>query len=60
VVSREANINNQIPVFQWYNFIYRTIITDNYEMTDQEIVFYYNQRGSSEKIFYEMNNALVG
>lgn len=56
VVSKEANKTNQIDAFQGDNFIYRAIITSDYEMNDQEIVFYYNQRGGSEKIFDEMNN----
>jgi Transposase DDE domain group 1 len=56
VVSREANKTNQIDIFQGDNFIYRAIITNDDEMTDEQIVFYYNQRGGSEKIFDEMNN----
>lgn len=56
VVSREASKNKQIDLFQQDHFIYRAIITNDIEMTDQEVVEYYNQRGSSEKIFDEMNN----
>lgn len=56
VVSREANKNKQIDLFQQDHFIYRAIITNDIEMTDEEVVEYYNQRGSSEKIFDEMNN----
>lgn len=56
VVSREANKTNQIDVFQGDSFIYRAIITNDNQMTDQEIIFYYNQRGGSERIFDEMNN----
>lgn len=56
VVSREANKNRQIDLFQQDHFIYRAIITNDIEMKDQEVVTYYNQRGSSEKIFDEMNN----
>lgn len=56
VVSREANKNGQLDVFQGDHFIYRAIITDELEMSDKEVVEYYNQRGSSEKIFDEMNN----
>jgi hypothetical protein len=56
VVSREANKNKQIDIFQQDHFIYRAIITNDIEMTDEEVVEYYNQRGSSEKIFDEMNN----
>lgn len=56
VVSREANKNKQIDVFQQDHFIYRAIITNDIEMTDEEVIQYYNQRGASEKIFDEMNN----
>lgn len=56
VVSREANTTNQINIFQGDNFVYRAIITNDTEMSDEEIVYFYNQRGSSEKIFDEMNN----
>ncbi|AWG21614.1 hypothetical protein FFWV33_08740 [Flavobacterium faecale] len=56
VVSREANKNSQIDVFQGDNFIYRAIIINDNEMSDQEVVCFYNQRGGSEKIFDEMNN----
>jgi hypothetical protein len=55
-VSREANKTNQIDVFQGDSFIYRAVITNDNQMSDQEIVFYYNQRGGSERIFDEMNN----
>lgn len=56
VVSREANKTSQIDVFQGDSFIYRAIITNDDQMSDEEIVFYYNQRGGSEKIFDQMNN----
>ena len=56
VVSREANKNGQLDVFQGDNFVYRAIITNDYEMTDEEVVMFYNKRGGSEKIFDEMNN----
>lgn len=56
VVSREANKTSQIDVFQGDSFIYRAIITNDYQMSDEEIVLFYNQRGGSEKIFDEMNN----
>lgn len=56
VVSREASKTKQIDLFQQDHFIYRAIITNDIEMTDEEVVEYYNQRGSSEKIFDEMNN----
>lgn len=56
VVSREANRTGQIDIFQQDSFIYRAIITNEWSMSDEEIVWFYNQRGASEKIFDEMNN----
>jgi hypothetical protein len=56
VVSREANKTGQVNVFQQDSFIYRAIITNDSQMSDQEVIEFYNQRGSSEKIFDEMNN----
>ena len=31
-------------------------MTNNYEMTDKEVVEFYNDRGDSERLFDEMNN----
>jgi hypothetical protein len=56
VMSREASKNKQIDLFQQDHFIYRAIITNDIEMNDDQVIEYYNQRGSSEKIFDEMNN----
>ena len=56
VISREPNETNQIDLFHQTNFIYRAIITNNIEMSDKEVIEFYNQRGASEKIFDEMNN----
>ncbi len=56
VVSREANKTGQVDVFQQDSFIYRAIITNDNLMNEQEVIEFYNQRGSSEKIFDEMNN----
>src|SRR5690606_36095462 len=53
VVSREANRTRQIDIFQQDSFIYRAIITNEWSMSDEEIVWFYNQRGASEKIFDE-------
>ena len=60
VVSREYNQTNQIDIFQGDSFIYRAIITNDSQNSDEEIVFYYNQRGGSKKIFDEMNNDFGG
>ncbi len=56
VVSRQPNKTGQIDIEFQDNFIYRAIITDDRQTDDQAIIHYYNQRGSAEKIFDEMNN----
>ena len=56
VVSREKNNSGQTDLFFQDNFIYRAIITDDDKSTEKQIIEYYNQRGSAEKIFDEMNN----
>jgi len=56
VVSREPNKTRQIDVFHGSHFIYRAIMTNHWEMKDEEVIHFYNQRGASEKIFDEMNN----
>ena len=56
VVSREANKTGQLDVLQQDNFIYRAMITNDSDMTNQEVIEFYNQRGAAEKIFDEMNN----
>ncbi|HRO08274.1 MAG TPA: transposase [Saprospiraceae bacterium] len=56
VVSREPNPTGQIDVFSGDSYTYRAIITNDTEMTDKEVIIFYNQRGGSEKIFDELNN----
>ncbi len=56
MVSRQRNKTGQIDIEFQDNFIYRAIITDDRQTDDQAIIHYYNQRGSAEKIFDEMNN----
>jgi hypothetical protein len=40
-------------MFTGDTFIYRTILTNDWQSTEKEVVEYYNQRGSSEKLFPE-------
>lgn len=56
VVMREKNDNNQLDVFTGDNFIYRSILTNDWESSEKEVIEYYNQRGTSEKTFDIMNN----
>ena len=56
VISREANKTGQVDVFQQDNFIYRAIITNDFQTSEIDVITFYNQRGASEKIFDELNN----
>jgi Transposase DDE domain. len=56
VVQREKSDDTQIDLFTGDNFIYRCILTNDQDSTEQEIIEYYNQRGSSEQTFDIQNN----
>jgi hypothetical protein len=56
VIMREKGDDNQIDMFTGDTFIYRSILTDDWQSTEKEVIEYYNQRGGSEKLFDVMNN----
>ena len=53
---REKNDDNQVDMFTGDTFIYRTILTNDWQSTEKEVIEYYNKRGGSEKLFDVMNN----
>jgi hypothetical protein len=53
---REKANSTQIDLFTQDNMKYRTILTNDWESSDKEVIEYYNQRGKSEKVFDVMNN----
>ena len=56
VITKEKKEDSQGDLFTGDNFIYRAIMTNNKEMSDVEVVEFYNDRGESERLFDEMNN----
>jgi len=56
VIMREKSDDNQIDMFTGDAFIYRSILTDDWQSTEKEVIEYFNQRGGSEKFFDVMNN----
>lgn len=56
VIMREKSINPQLDIFTNDTYIYRAILTNDHHSTEKEVIEYYNARGTSEKIFDEMNN----
>jgi len=56
VLSREPRNNNQTDLFTEDHYTYRAIMTNNMEMSDLDVINFYNDRGNSERLFDEMNN----
>jgi len=56
VIMRQAGKTNQINAFTEDNYTYRSILTNDHESTEKEVIEFYNQRGGSEKTFDIMNN----
>jgi hypothetical protein len=56
VIIREKNNDAQGNLFTGGDFTYRAIMTNNYEMSDKQVVEFYNDRCESERLFDEMNN----
>jgi hypothetical protein len=56
VIMREKNNDKQLDLFTRDNFIYRTILTNDWDSDEKQVIEYYNQRGKSEKLFDVMNN----
>lgn len=56
VIMREKNDDNQTDAFTQDAYKYRSILTNDWQSTEKEVIEYYNQRGTSEKIFDVMNN----
>jgi len=53
---REKSGDNQIDMFTGDTFTYRSLLTNDDQSTEKEVIEYYNQRGGSEKLFDVMNN----
>jgi hypothetical protein len=56
VIMREPNKTGQTNLFTGDAMKYRSILTDDRQSTEKEVIEYYNQRGRSEKVFDVMNN----
>jgi hypothetical protein len=56
VIMREDGGNQPADLFTGDNCKYRSILTNDRDSTEQEVIEYYNDRGASEKIFDIQNN----
>jgi len=53
---REKNNDKQLDLFTCDNFIYRKILTNDWDSDEKQVIEYYSQRGKSEKLFDVINN----
>jgi len=56
VVMREKGNDPQLDLFTGDNFIYRCILTNDWDSSEKDVIVFYNGRGNSEKIFDVQNN----
>jgi len=56
VVTKEARKDGQINMFTGEACNYSCILTNDFEMTDDEVVFFYNARGAQEREFDVLKN----
>jgi hypothetical protein len=56
VIMREKSDDKQLDLFTNDNFVYRTILTNDWDSEEKQVIEYYNQRGKTEKLFDVMNN----
>jgi len=55
VVMRRKTANQQIDMFTADNMEYRSILTNDRESTEKDIIEYYNARGTEEKTIDILN-----
>lgn len=56
VITKEKRADGQMNLFTGEAYNYSAIITNDFQMTDNEVVFFYNDRGTAEKSFDELKN----
>ena len=56
VVTKEVRRDGQINLFTGEAYNYSPIMTNDFKMTDDEVVYFYNARGAQEREFDELKN----
>lgn len=56
VVTKKSNYDGQLNAFTNEACVYGCILTNDFEKSDDEIVFFYNQRGAIEREFDVLKN----
>lgn len=56
VITKAKRKNGQLNLFTGDDFFYSAIITNDNKLTDDQVVFFYNQRGAIEREFDVLKN----
>jgi hypothetical protein len=56
IVTKIKRADGQIDLFTGESCIYSTILTNDDQLSDDQVVFFYNQRGASEREFDVLKN----
>lgn len=56
VVTKEARDDGQVNIFTGEAFNYQAILTNDFNLTNNEVVHFYNARGACEREFDELKN----
>ena len=56
VVTKAGKKGGQLDLFTGESCIYSAILTDDFQKSNDEVVFFYNQRGKTERVFDVMKN----
>jgi len=56
IVTKVKRADGQLNLFTEEAFTYWAILTNDYQMTDDQVVFFYNQRGAAERQFDILKN----
>ncbi len=56
VITKEKRDDGQINMFTGEAYNYSAIVTNDIEMSNDQVVFFYNARGTEEKVFDELKN----
>lgn len=55
IIQRQRHMDSELDIWEG-EYTYRCILTNDWENSELEIVEFYNQRGSKERIFDDMDN----
>ena len=56
VVTKKASKDGQINLFTGEALNYQAILTNDFSITDNQVVSFYNARGACEREFNELKN----